>query len=56
MGALATVECVQCELWRGGEGTSTAVFTALRCTRNAVHRHDEGAVPLLSRGLCWSVS
>lgn len=52
---MATVEFVQCELWRGGEGTSASVFAALWCWWDEVHWHGEGTVHLLSRGLCRSV-
>lgn len=52
MGALAALELVQCELRRGGEGTSARVFTALRCTRDAVHRHGEGAVYVFAGRMC----
>lgn len=56
MGPVAAVERVQCELWRGGEGTRARVFAALRCRRDAVHWHGEGTVRLLTGGLCGSVS
>ncbi|KAF3840783.1 hypothetical protein F7725_006645, partial [Dissostichus mawsoni] len=39
MGPVAAMECVQCELWRGGEGARARVFAALRCGGDAVHGH-----------------
>lgn len=56
LGALAVMERVQCELWRGGEGACARLFTALRCARSAVHGNVEGAVSMLPGRLQRSVS
>lgn len=49
---MAAVEFVQRELWGGREGASAWVPAALGCWGDAVSRHSEGTVHVLTGGLC----